>query len=139
MDILIRNQEKKRSISRVQPQEEFFNPDSGIITPQEQTELGQALDNLNNDDLDFETRMSNIDMRARLHHIEASSVLALDGLVALNVLPQKCLAFSRQKKRLSVSIAGKGREEIVSITKGKREDDITAGKTLAQKLNPFSG
>jgi len=95
-----------------------------IVQP---TELGDSLKHLNDDSLDSSTRMSGIDMRARLHPMEVSSVLALDALVAMGVLPSRCLAFSRQKKRLSVSIAGKGREEIVNIVGGKREQDAKAG------------
>jgi hypothetical protein len=89
-----------------------------IVTP---TEIGESLKELNLDNLDISTRMSGIDMRARLVNFEVQSVLALDALVALGVLPTKCLAFSRQKKRLSVSVMGKGREEIVSLVAGKRE------------------
>ena len=110
---------------------------SGIQQAKESTELGDALDNLNKDDIEPETRMTSIDMRSRLHHAEASSVLALDALVALRVLPVDCLAFSRQKKRLAVSVDGQGRKEIVDITRSKRGDDIEGGKTLGQKLNPF--
>lgn len=95
-----------------------------IIQP---TEIGESLKELNKDELEPETRMSGIDLRARLHHIEANSVLAMDALVALRVLPTSCLAFTRQKKRLSVSITGQGREEIVRIVGGKKEDDIRAG------------
>jgi len=95
-----------------------------IVQP---TELGDSLKHLNDDSLDNATRMSGIDMRARLHHMEVSSVLALDALVAMRVLPSRCLAFSRQKKRLSVSISGKGREEIVQIVGGKRDQDAKAG------------
>lgn len=85
------------------------------------TEIGESLKELNLDNLDPSTRMSGIDMRSRLVYFEVQSVLALDSLVALGVLPTKCLAFSRQKKRLSVSVDGKGREEIVSLVAGKRE------------------
>ena len=97
--------------------------DTGMTSINQPTELGESLRELNLDNIEPNTRMSGIDMRARLHYLEASSVLALDALVALKVLPIDCLAFSRQKKRLSVSIAGKGREEIVEIVGGKRELD----------------
>ena len=110
---------------------------SNIIQP---TELGDSLKHLNDDSLDTATRMSGIDMRARLHPMEVSSVLALDALVAMGVLPSRCLAFSRQKKRLSVSIGGKGREEIVNIVGGKRDQDAKAGMMgFGDKVKGFMG
>ena len=105
-----------------------------IIQP---TEIGESLKDLNSDEIEPETRMTTIDMRARLHPIEATSVLAMDALVALNVLPIKCLAFTRQKKRLSVSIDGKGREEIVQVIGGKRENEIRAG--IGGKMEQMKG
>jgi len=101
------------------------------------TELGESLKELNNDDL-ATNRVSNIDMRSRLHPIEVPSILAVDTLVAFKLLPISCLGFTRQKKRLSVSIEGKGRQEIVDIVAGKREQDVKGGSTLMDKL-PFMG
>lgn len=91
------------------------------------SELGDIMKELNTDFIDKHTRMSGIDLKARLHHAEISSVLALDALVALGVCPTSCLAFTRQKKRLSVSLQGQGRKEMVDITVGKREQDARAG------------
>jgi len=101
--------------------ERYLNPaERNIIQP---TELGETLKELNKDALELNTRMSGIDMRARLNSYEIMTVLALDALVALGFLPTKCLAFTRQKKRLSVSLGGLGREDIVRIVGGKTEVD----------------
>jgi hypothetical protein len=101
------------------------NPhERNIIQP---TELGETLKELNKDELEFNTRMSGIDMRARLNSYEIMTVLALDALVGLGFLPTKCLAFTRQKKRLSVSLRGLGREDIVRIVSGKNETDAKKG------------
>lgn len=101
--------------------EHYANPhERNIIQP---TELGETLKELNKDSLEVHTRMSGIDMRARLNSYEIMTVLALDALVALGFLPTKCLAFTRQKKRLSVSLKGLGREDIVRIVGGKVEVD----------------
>lgn len=89
----------------------------------QETELGGSLRELNSDGINPETRMSAIDMRTRLASFEISAVLAVDSLVALGVLPQKCLPLSTQKKRLNVSEGGKGREEMVTLVAGKREQD----------------
>jgi len=95
-----------------------------INTP---TELGESLKELNEDHLDKSTNMSGIDMRARLGDLEIPPVLALDSLVSMNVLPNSCLPLTRSKKRLSVSLSGKGREEIVEIVGGKREHEAKSG------------
>lgn len=97
--------------------------DQGIQPVLQPSELGDSLKELHNDDLDPNSRMSGIDMRANLHHIEVQSVLALDALVGLGVLPTKVLAFSRQKKRLSKSLGGMGSKQIVELVGGKREQD----------------
>ncbi len=99
----------------------------GVTNITQSTELEGSLRELNADSINPETRMSAIDMRTRLHPIEISSVLAVDSLVALGVLPQKCLPLSTQKKRLNVSEGGKGRQEMVELVAGKREQDVKMG------------
>lgn len=114
--------------------------DTGIQPVVQPTELGETLKELNLDNLDPTIRMSGIDMRARLHHSEVTSILALDALVSLGVLPTKCLVFTRQKKRLSVSLEGKGREEIVNIVAGKRELEAKAGFSgFGDRVKNFMG
>ena len=110
---------------------------SNITQP---TELGETLKELNDDTIEPETRMSGIDMRARLHPMEIVGLLGIDTLVAFRVLPESCLQFTRQKKRLSVSIKGEGRKEIVDITGGKREHDAKmGGGGFVDKLRSFAG
>lgn len=114
--------------------------DTGIQPVMQPTELGETLKELNLDTLDTNIRMSGIDMRARLHHSEVTSILALDALVSLGVLPTKCLVFTRQKKRLSVSLEGKGREEIVNIVAGKRELEAKSGISgVGDRVKNFFG
>lgn len=115
--------------------------DAGIQPIQQPTELGDTLKELNKDEIEPNTRMSGIDLRSRLHTFEISSVLALDALVSLGILPTKCLAFTRQKKRLSVSLDGKGRDDVVNIVAGKREQDAKAGFMggFADKMKGFAG
>ncbi len=99
----------------------------GVTNINQNTELEGSLKELNADSINPDTRMSQIDMRTRLHPTEISAVLAVDSLVALGVLPQKCLPLSTQKKRLNVSEMGKGREEMVELVAGKRENDAKMG------------
>lgn len=99
----------------------------GVTNINQNTELEGSLKELNADQINPDTRMSQIDMRTRLHPTEVSAVLALDSLVALGVVPQKCLPLSTQKKRLNVSQDGKGRTEMVELVAGKREIDAKSG------------
>jgi len=89
----------------------------------EPTELGESLKELNSDTIDNNSRMSGIDLRTRLSMFEIAPILATDALVAFKFLPVDCLSFTRQKKRLAVSLDGKGRSEIVEVIGGKREGD----------------
>ena len=114
--------------------------DEGIQEISQPTELGESLRELNQDELETDTRMSGIDMRSRLHFVEVPSILAVDTLVGFKFLPTSCLAFTRQKKRLAVSLGGKGREEIVDIVGRKREDDVRKGGFLGNmKQRLFGG
>lgn len=114
--------------------------DNAITNVVQTTELGESLRELNKDNIEPNTRMSGIDMRARLHPFEISYVLALDSLVSLGVLPTSCLAFTRQKKRLSVSLNGKGRDDIVNVVSGKKEQDAKMGMGgFGDKVKGFFG
>ena len=117
---------------------EVISRNVGVKNIIQQTELGESLKELNLDDVEPNTRMSGIDMRARLHHVEVASVLALDCLVALGVCPIMCLSVTRQKKRLSVSIDGKGRDDIVNIVSGKKEIDARS-QGFGEKIKSFLG
>ncbi len=127
----------KLQVKEVEQETPVISSDvSNIVQP---TELGDTLKELNKDTIEPNTRMSGIDMRARLHPFEISSVLALDALVSLRVLPTSCLAFTRQKKRLSVSLDGKGRDDIVNIVSGKKEMDAKLAGGMGDKMKGFFG
>ena len=96
------------------------------INIQEKTELGEVMQNLDSDTLDRETRMSSIDFNTRLGATEISSIMIIDELTRLGILPQN-LGISRQKKRLAVSLDGKGRAEKVQIVQGQREHSSGGG------------
>jgi len=98
----------------------------GIITPNEISELQGSLQELNNDAVNPLSRTSGIDLRTRLFNSEIASITVLDTLVAFNFLPMSIVPFTLQKKRLAVSLKGKGRDEIVELVAGKRETDVKA-------------
>jgi len=110
---------------------QHYQRDNGIVTPTEITELQGSLQELNNDKVDDITRSSGIDLRTRLVNTEIASIMVLDTLVAFNFLPMSIVPFTLQKKRLAVSLGGKGRDEIVEIVGGKREQDAqSSGKGI---------
>jgi hypothetical protein len=85
-----------------------------------ETELGAVMKNLDSDKLNNDTKMSDIDFNARLKDIEIDACLVFDELVRMGILPSTA-GLTRQKKRLSVSKDGLGRQEKVEIVKGDRE------------------
>ena len=104
------------------------------------TELGEAMRDLDNDELDPSTRMSNIDTRARLQIFEINSLWAIDSLVAMKFLPSSCLPISRQRKRLSVSLNGEGRTERVNMTIGQRDQAAKEGQGgMMDRVKGFFG
>jgi len=108
-----------------------------IIQP---TELGESLRELNDDSIEHGTRMSGIDMRANIHHMEESGLLAIDALVGFRFLPISCVQFTRQKKRLSVSRNGRGRDDIVNIVGGKSAHEERVGSMgFGDKIKNFMG
>ena len=110
---------------------------SPIQNIQEPTDISETLRQLNDDTFDPVTSMSGIDFRCRISTTELPSLLACDTLVTFNLLPKDCLNFTRQKKRLSSSILGEGRKEIVQISIGRREEE--AGKSAFDKIKGIFG
>jgi hypothetical protein len=103
------------------------NFDKGIISPTEISELQGSLIELNNDNFDLQQRTSGIDLRTRLYNTEIASIVVLDSLVSFRFLPTTISPFTLNKKRLNVSLLGKGRKEIVDIVAGKRDQDVQKG------------
>ena len=88
------------------------------------SEIGEVFKNLEDDTEDPQTRMSNIDFNARLTSMDISNITIIDELIALGILPKE-VRITRQKKRLSVSLEGKGREEKVTIASASRSADLS--------------
>lgn len=118
---------------------EIIQSEKGLREITQPTEIGEALRELNQDILDESTRMSTIDMKSRLKDWEIPSLLAIDALVALKVLPPKVLSLTRQKKRLNVSIGGQGRRETVDTIVGERAQQAKTGGMLDRVKNFFGG
>ena len=111
--------------------------DSSEMMLKEKTELGEVMDNLDNDEIDKNTNMSKIDMNTRLSGGQIASVLIFDELQRMGIFSPKC-AITRQLKRLSISKDGKGRAEKVEIVRGQREqvNQSGFGSKLASLFQP---
>ena len=99
-----------------------------IIQP---SDIGESLKQLNEDHL-YRDKTSGIDMRSILSPFERSPLFCIDSLIRIKMLPKSFSDVSRQYKRLSVSQNGKGREQIVKIITGEREQEV-------KKSNIFKG
>lgn len=119
---------------------QFHQQEKGIINPTEISELQGALQELNNDEIDERTGLSKIDMRTILHPIEISSILVIDILVQLEMLPPSVLPLTMQKKRLNVSQGGIGRKQHVDIVQGRREhEQMTGNMGIGTRIRNFFG
>lgn len=96
------------------------------IQIKERSELGEVMDSLESDKFDPNTKSSSIDFNARLDHVEISCITIMDELTRLGIFPSDT-GLTRQKKRLSVSLQGKGREEKVQIVQGERQNRSSGG------------
>lgn len=116
------------------------SPQTGVSSPieriSEPSDVAETIKELNTDTLDND-KFSSIDLKTRLHPIEISSIISVDSLIALRFLPQDSSIITRSKKRLSVSIAGKGREEIVQISQGMKEQQD--GRSMMSRIGNFFG
>jgi len=117
--------------------EVLFNAmDTGIENVQELTDTAQTIKELNDDSVSKD-KFTAIDMKTRLHVEEISAIIALDSLVALDFLPEEASFITRSKKRLSVSLNGLGRREIVEISQGMRDKE--QGKSAFDRIGSLFG
>ena len=114
----------------------FNAMDTGIENVQELTDTAQTIKELNDDSVS-EDKFTAIDMKTRLHPEEISAIIALDSLVALDFLPEEASFITRSKKRLSVSLNGLGRREIVEISQGMRDKE--QGKSAFDRIGSLFG
>lgn len=95
--------------------------DAGKIHIKKKTELAEALEELNKDIAEDQSGLTAIDMRANLHYTEISALLTIDFLARAGFLPPEVTSLTRQKKRLSVSKAGIGRNQVVDLVTGNKD------------------
>lgn len=108
----------------------------GIVAQIEESDIAQAIKNLNDDSMNPDTKMNAIDMRSNLHPIEISNIVGVDTLVLLRAFPIELLQMTLLVKRLSSSKGGKGREQIVRMTT-RNPDDQAGGVGRVKASSPM--
>lgn len=112
---------------RKEIEDNFRYNDKGIVNIVQPSPDSELAKQINEDEYDEKTKMSGIDLRSRLHYNEISGILALDTLVSFGYIEETNLNFTRKKKRLNVSLNGKGRQEHVEISTGRKEVEAKRG------------
>lgn len=84
---------------------------------EEKSEIQGAAEVLFEDQFDARTKLSSIDLRTRLSDSQIPNIAICDEFSKLGVIPD-ANSFTRNIKRLNVSIDGKGRQELVQIASG---------------------
>ena len=117
---------KKREIDELERTREIMK--YAMEQPmQTENELTGVIRTINEDIIEKDTGLPSIDLKTRLSPYELSSIIIHDTIIALGCLPASCLATTRTKKRLAVSLQGKGREEMVRIVQSEREHKAGSG------------
>lgn len=91
-------------------------------------EQAEAMEELNKDIINSDTGFSSLDMRGRVNVYE-KACFGIHDLVctSLNCLPRECLDTTRKFLGLSVSLGGKGREELIHMGTGTKKTKMKEG------------
>lgn len=123
----------KKELEEIENNFNNDNPEDSEIIINDKSELAQVFDSLDSDDFTKNKNISNIDFNSRLSQTEIHGCLQMDELQRMGLLPAN-LSLSRQKKRLAVSLDGKGRQEKVQIVVGERENRNGANAGIMSKF-----
>jgi hypothetical protein len=107
---------EKQQSNKVHPKQNV-NEGDNFQHVQESSDMAQTIKELNDDRID-DNGFSKIDMKSRLISDEISAILTIDTLIKMSVFPKDVSFLTLKKERISVSQDGKGRQEIVDISKG---------------------
>lgn len=97
--------------------------DSGVMHVKDTSELGEALEHQNKDNLD-PTGFSTSDYNARINEFQFSPLVAVDMIATMKVISQRSRDVVRHIMRKSVSVGGQGRQEFVDVVTGKTANDL---------------
>jgi hypothetical protein len=110
--------------------------DDGLII-KDRSELGEVMDNLDNDNVNPETKQSPIDFNTRLSETNIPHITIVDSVISIGIYPPFLKNLTGMIKRLKVSKDGLGRQEKVAIVQGQRE--LNSGNRISSAFaNLFS-
>jgi hypothetical protein len=113
----------KETTPKAKSYNKYDTSDSTIQQVTEKSDIAEVIKELNSDIVDKDN-FSGIDMKANLHPLELSGILCLDVLVSIDFFAgDEVGIITRKKLRLSPSKSGTGREQIVSISQGLRDQN----------------
>lgn len=113
MNIRIGNKKEKEFNS-------VSNHNNSITQITEMSESAEAMQILNDDNLNRDGNFNNIDTRTRLNSLQVSNFGVIDNLINIGFLPK--FSLTTVLKRLNMSLDGKSREELVRVAVGKQEE-----------------
>jgi hypothetical protein len=108
-----------------------LNPDVGITSINQSTELNDVLMNLD--------EKKSIDMNARLHPMVLSPIAAFKTFVYMQWIPPEWRQFPDTFLGLTVSLKGTGRKEKIEAIVGKRERDTQAAGGFGGAMGKLFG
>ncbi len=117
--------------------DEIINQIGSEMPFKEQTEIGQVFENLDKDEQDTDSKMSNIDFNANLTPRDIKNCIIVDEFLAMGILPVGA-RITRQKKRLSRAEGALGSRQKVEIASAQRGADLSgrSGGMLSKMFSP---
>lgn len=117
-----------------------YTGEQGITQIQQPTEVGEAIERLNDTEYDEKRRVSKIDLVTRLSSVQAMFIAQYDIICRMGIVDKNNADITDPVKRLAVSIGGAGRSEIVQIVGAKQDRDVnTAGGTMWERMKGVFG
>jgi hypothetical protein len=98
----------------------------GEVPLVQKSEMGEIFENLDSDEQDPKTKMSNVDVNTRLTPKQISACLVFDEMQRLGLFPDNW-SISRQLKRLQISEKGLGRKEKIQVAQSMRDHKVKTG------------
>lgn len=116
---------------------ESISQDKDVSIVQQQSETGEVIKESFKDEVD-NSGLTSIDSKSNIHEVQAGAVAAWNFLCKDGLLGHDAMFLTRSYLRTVVSVNARGREDIVRITQGQREQEAKKSG-LAQGAKAFFG
>jgi hypothetical protein len=92
------------------------------ITPiMQPTETGEVIKEAFKDEIEDSTGLSSIELKSNIHDIQSAAISTWNYLSRNGVIGHKAMFLTRTLLRTRVSVAARGREDVVRIAQGQAE------------------